>query len=240
MPQFINNLWKKIKMPLLVLSAIIPLLGLLKSPQDTLLPIYSIFVFLLVGKNIFKKNGEGLPDHGFPIRFGLLVFACGMIAEVLAWGVGFLKHAENPALFHPQLVYDLLIGISQYGAWAIVWYFWSKRYSFSVSKVFLLQGIYGVLLEQKGAILIQGLLQMPTGIVLWLYVFAVYGSMPAIAYLLSGGTAERGEKPKLISYILILLSLLAASLSFMITWGLFLQILGIIPKPQPIWLHPLW
>lgn len=235
-----GGIWNKIKLPLLILSAIIPLLGLLKSPQDTLLPIYSIFVLLFVARNIFKRNSDNFPDPKFPFRFAFLIFVCGMIAEVLAWGVGFLKHAENPALFHPQLVFDLLIGIGQYGAWGVVWYFWSKRYSFSVSKVFLLQGIYGVLLEQKGAIFIQGLLQMPAGIVLWLYVFAVYGSIAAIAYLLSGGMSETGEKPSLLKYVLILLSLLAASLIIMIVWGLFLQLLGIIPKPQPIWLHPLW
>lgn len=233
-----TKFWPWIKKVLLIISALIPLIGLFRFPPDALLPIYSVFIFLLFfGRKFFDRNAT---NSNFPVKFAILIFATGMVAEILAWSVGFFKHAENPALFHPQLVYDLLIGISQYGAWAAVWYFWSKRYTFSISKVFLLQGIYGVLLEQKGAIFIQGLLHLPLGIIFWAYVFVVYGSIPAIAYLLSGEMASEGRKPSLLKYVLILLSLLAASIIFMIVWGLFLQILGVIPKPQPIWLHPLW
>lgn len=236
-----SNIWKKVKTPLLILSAIIPLFGLLKFPADPLLPIYTVFVlFFLFGRKFYSKESGETTNAKFPIKFAFLIVVVGLVAESLAWGVNFLARRETPALFHPQLVYDLIISLAMYGAWAIVWFYWTRRHSFSLVQVFIIQGIYGVLLEQKGTIFIQGLLNMPIGILFWIYVFVVYGSITALAYLLSGGITSGGERPNLLKYALILLSLLIVSLILMIVWGLLLQILGIIPKPQPIWLHPLW
>ncbi len=49
--------------------------------------------------------------------------------------------------------------------------------------MFIIQGVYGVFLEQQGAVFLKGLDVMPLGLVLWLYVFVVYGSAAGLAYL---------------------------------------------------------
>lgn len=236
----IINLWGRIKIPLFILSALIPLLGLFKSPADPLLPIYTVFSALFfIKKRFYRQEPETNITSGSNIKFAFLIVAVGLTAESLAWGVNFLAKSENPTLFHPQLFYDLIISLAMYSSWAIVWFFWSKKYAFSLTQVFILQGVYGILLEQKGAIFIQGLLNMPIGILFWAYVFVVYGSITCLAYLLSGKVTV-GESPKLITYILILLSLFVISIILMLAWGLLLQVLGIIPQPQPIWEKPLW
>ena len=44
-------------------------------------------------------------------------------------------------------------------------------------QIFCAQGAFGVLIEQRGAIFLGGLAIMPFGLVLWIYVFLVYGSV---------------------------------------------------------------
>lgn len=242
MSETVGNIWNKIKMPLLVLSAIIPLLGLLKSPADPLLPIYSVFVFLyLLKKRFYSQQLQEAANPDSPLKFPFLIVIVGLIAESLAWGVNFLARRENPPLFHPQLVYDLMIALAMYVAWAIVWFFWSKRYTFSLKQVFIIQGIYGVVLEQQGAIFIQGLLQMPVGIFFWIYVFVVYGSITGLAYILSGNAFKQPSAGiGLKKQAVILLSLAIISFILVMLWGLILKITGVIPQPMPIWLRPLW
>lgn len=45
-------------------------------------------------------------------------------------------------------------------------------------------GLYGVLMEQQGKIFLVGLQAMPAGLILWTFVFVVYGSTMALAFWL--------------------------------------------------------
>lgn len=225
---------------LFILSAFIPLISLFSIPQDPLLLIYTAFVgVFIIKKYFFKKE---LEIQNSSLKLALLIFVIGMITEALAWANNYYARRPEPALFHPQLFYDLLIGISQYGAWAIIWTFLIKRFNYSLIEIFALQGIYGVLLEQKGAVFIQGLMSMPVGIIFWAYVFVVYGSIPALAFVLANykKNEELQNKNKFKKYLLTLVCLLLFSTISMIAWGLLLNALKIIPSPQPIWLRPLW
>lgn len=237
--QLVTYVWEKVKIPLFILSALVPIPSLFKTPADPLLPIYSIFVLVfIIRKKLHSKVGREL---NFPLKFALAVVIVGLIAESLAWSVNFLARSENPGLFHPQLVYDLIIGLAMYTAWAIVWFFWSKRYQISLVQVFITQGLFGVFLEQRGVIFLQGLFNMPTGLLLWADVFLIYGSIPALAYLLSNGPLENNaEGFQLKRNIVLLLTLTFISLSFQILWEFFLKSAGFIPNPLPIWQHPFW
>jgi len=104
------------------------------------------------------------------------------------------------------------------------------------------QGLYGILLEQQGAILRQGLATLPWGIILWAYVFLVYGSAIGLAYLPSERAYAADARPRgwirlPIAFGMLLILTVVSSLG----WGLLLQVLGVtVPDPRPILEAPLW
>lgn len=218
---------------LLIISAFIPILGLLGKPPDTMLLIYSFFVLAYLFKDYFRTKFSRRP-----LKFFLLIVLTGLFAEVLAWLNNYLAKRPDPALFHPQLFFDLLIGLSQYGAWALALVILTKKFKYSLWELFILLGIYGVVLEQKGMIFIQGLTHMPLGLLMWAYIFVVYGSIIALAFVLAGNKVELVKSNSWIKYPTALVFIMALGFTMMFGWGSLLNILGVIPKPSPIWERP--
>lgn len=219
----------------LIITALLPLLNLFSPAHDPLPLIYSLFVL----GYLFK---EKISVMNFNLIFPLLVLFIGLLTEVLAWGNNYLASRVSPALFHPQLVFDLLIGVAQYGSWALVWGLLIRRYRYSLLEVFTIQGLYGVLLEQKGLVFIQGLLHLPFGFLMWLYAFAVYGSITGLAFILARESKDRQKKLRSswIKYPLTLIALLIMSIVMLVLWELLVNSLGLIPRAQPIWQRPFW
>jgi len=226
---------------LLGLSALLPLPGLIATPHDTMLPIYTLFVAAVFVRKPLESAAARLRlPRG--LAFGLLVLACGLLAETLAWTGSYLAGDPEPALLHPQLAYDLLLSPVVYGGWALAWLLLMRRWQFRLVEVFTLQGLYGVLLEQQGAVLRQGLANLPLGIILWAYVFLVYGSAIGLAYLpferaYAADGRRRGWIRLPIGFGVLLLMTAVSSFG----WGLLLQALHVtVPAPRPILDAPLW
>jgi hypothetical protein len=225
---------------LFIASGAVPLLALCGAPADPMLLIYSFFVLAWV----LHWRSQGDPRLPGPMWLGYLVLMVlvGFLTETLAWLGSYLARAEQPALLHPQLFYDLLLSPGIYAAWAVGWIVATRRWRFSLAEVFIVQGVYGVFLEQQGVVFLEGLKTMPLGLVLWLYVFVVYGSAAGLAYLpfqrhLSPPQAHdsRWKFPAA-----LLLQFLATAV-IAIAWGLLLPALGVvIPEPRPIWQAPFW
>jgi hypothetical protein len=156
-----------------------------------MLLIYTTFV---AGWEARRWRGLRLPGPAW-IRYLVLMLLVGFLTEALAWIGNFLAREETPALLHPQLLYDLLLSPGIHGAWAVGWILATRRWRFSVAEVFVIQGIYGVFVEQQGAVFLQGWRALPLGVVLWLYVFVVYGAAAGLAYL-PVGRAAGGAGPR--------------------------------------------
>jgi hypothetical protein len=222
-----------------IASGAVPLLALCGSPPDPMLLIYSVFVGAWAVRG--RLTAIRLPLPGWLAYLGLMVLV-GFLTEALAWAANYLARAEQPALLHPQLAYDLLLSPGIYGAWALGWIVVARRWRFSVAQVFVVQGLYGILLEQQGAILLQGIQAMPVGLILWLYVFLVYGSAAGLGYLpfeqrLSPPEANGSRWRFPAAFLLQFVSTAIVA----IAWTVGLQALGIIiPEPEPIWQSPFW
>lgn len=221
-------------------SGALPLLGLCGAPPDLMLLIYTTFV---AASAIRRRTTftERIPGPPWLSWFVIMVLV-GFLTETLAWAGNYLARAEQPALFHPQLLYDLLLSPGIYAAWAVGWILGSRRWRFSVTDVFVVQGVYGILLEQNGAILLAGLRAMPLGLRLRLYVFVVDGAAAGLAYLPfeSRLAAPRATDSRW-KFPAALLALLAATALAALGWSATLDALGVtIPEPKPIWLAPLW
>jgi len=226
---------------LLGLSALLPLPGLLAAPHDTMLPIYTIFVAaVFLRRRLETAAARVRLPRG--LAFGLLVLASGLLTETLAWLSNYLSRAAEPALFHPQLAYDLLLSPVVYGGWALAWPLLMRRWRFSLAEVFVIQGLYGILLEQDGAIFRQGLATMPLGIFLWVYVFLVYGSAIGLAYLpFERPYGDEDRKRGWIRLPIALGATLLATVVSSLAWMGLLGLLGVsVPPPRPIVEAPLW
>jgi hypothetical protein len=166
-------------------------------------------------------------------RFMLVVMASSLLLEFLAWLSNYLEANPNPALFHPQLIPDLLIAIGFYSGWAIAWGFILQRYRFSLPEVFVLQGIYGVAFEQNGAILLLGFAQFPLGLIFWLYVFLTYGATMALAFLpFRDSFAEKNSSRWKYLWLLLLMIILTHLMTLI--FGLLWMALGLIPEAGSI------
>ena len=205
-----------------------------------MLLIYSLFVGITFSRLRLAANIQRIRLNP-AIKFVMLVIVAGMMAEFLAWSSSYLERNPNPALFHPQLVYDLLIGIGFYAGNGIAWALILSRYRFSLAQVFATQGVFGVFIEQNGAVFRQGLAAFPLGMIFWVYVFLVYGSFIAMAYAITQGELNQAvQRSGWLKYPLALA--LVWLLTFGVTWLWVLpwEAGGLIPGPKPIWEQPLW
>jgi len=182
-----------------------------------------------------------LPKIGKPaVQLLFATFLCAMLLETSAWLSEYIKNGIQPALFHPQLIPDLLISMGFYAAWWLTWWLALRQYHFTTAQVFTTTGLYGVFIEQDGRVFLAGLQSLPIGVVWWLLVFVAYGSTMALAFWLvrDSFTATRNHW---IKYALTWIGLFVLSFITSITWGLILQLLKIIPpKKLPIQDYPLW
>jgi hypothetical protein len=163
------------------------------------------------------------------------------VTECLAWWSNYLARSPEPALFHPQLAYDLLIGLGFYTGNALAWALALRWFRFTPAQVFITQGAFGVFVEQDGAVFRMGLVSLPGGALLWLYVFLVYGSYIGIAHaFVQDAVAGKGRYNGWLKYAAALA--LIAALTVIVTglWAFPWQASGAIPPPSPIWERPIW
>lgn len=225
---------------LLILSAFLPVIGLLIPPADAMLLIYTIFVVIYLSKTSLSGAIRGLKIP-FWLFFLLLVLASGWLTEMLAWNSNYLAKTTEPALFHPQLFYDLILATGFYLGNALAWLLLLRKYRFSLPAVFIIQGFFGVFFEQDGAVFYQGLASLPAGLLLWGYVFLVYGSIIAIPYVLVREEIMRTLLPQhWWQYPLALVIIRIGILLIFYLWATPWQVLQLIPPPQPMITHPFW
>lgn len=217
-----------------ILFASSGMLGFLAAINSPVLLPYPIFVLAVL-------RGWKLPKLGTPsIQLLFSTFLSTLILETSAWLDNFIKNDPDPALFHPQLIPDLIIGFGVYIAWWLTWRLILRRYHFMTAQVFMTTGLYGVLIEQQGKVFLAGLSMLPLGIALWLFVAVAYGSTMAFAFHLVRGSFTATDN-KWIKYPLAWSGLLVFTLATSLAWGVILQITDIIPpKKLPMWDHPLW
>ena len=224
---------------LLGASALLPVGMLLADPPDPMLLIYSIFVVAWFGRSRVAAvmRRVPLPRWAHALLAMLLV---GALTETLAWLANFLARDPQPALLHPQLAYDLLLSPGIYGAWALAWMAAGHRYAYTLSHVFILQGIFGVFIEQQGAVFLQGIATLPAGALLWLYVFVVYGSAMGLAVLVwPPGLLAEDRRRGWLRFPLVLALNFGFTAITALGWGMLLKPLP-VPEPRPIWEAPLW
>jgi hypothetical protein len=215
----------------LALSGLLPLLGGLNASVT-----WTLFVAAW-----FWRRRRPFAGAASRSRFALMLLVCGLLLELLAWTGNYLQDPAQPALFHPQLIPDMLFGFGFYSGWTLAWGLLLRFYRFSLWQMVALMGVYGVIVEQNGAVLVAGMAALPLGVLLWLYVAAAYGGAAGLAYLLAGGAAvPMGRYNHWIKYVVAAVVLYLCVQGTFLLWGLLVQNLGLIPPPRPIRAAPFW
>ncbi len=216
---------------LFAFSGVLVLLACINSP--VLLP-YPLLVLAYL-------RGWRLPVSGAPWqRLLVSTLLCTFVLEATAWLDNYLRNNPAPALFHPQLIPDLIYSVGVYGAWWLTWWLVLRRYRFTTLQVFLTTGLYGVILEQQGTIFLAGLAGMPAGLILWTFVAIAYGSTMGLAFFLvrDSFTVARDTGWK---YPLAWAALFVLTVATSFVWGLVLLALRFAPPPRlPMQDFPLW
>ena len=203
-------------------------------------PVLAPFPLLMLS----RLRGWRLPERRAPwARLLIATVVAGLLLESGAWAHNLMLGTPEPALFHPQLFADLLIGFGFYVGWWLAWWLLARRFRFTVREVFLVTALYGVLIEQQGRVFLAGLATLPLGALLWLLVALAYGSTMALAGTWAGDPwpPPPGAPPRRWKYPLAWIALFACSTTLIVAWNLPIEALHLLPpKRLPIADHPFW
>lgn len=225
-------------------SGLVPLLGLLSHPPDPMLLIYTAFVVACLFRRRLSALVERLPGPLALHWLGLFLVA-GALTETLAWASNYLNVTKEPALFHPQLFADLIIGIGFYAGWAAAWWIALQRFRFKLWETFVITGLQGIFFEQLGAVflaMVRAWTANPfQSLVLGLYVFAVHGSVVGLAMAPLLARFASPEKSR--SWLrLPVVSVLMVGLAFVGCWlvQMVASLFGGLPPKRFLVEHPFW
>ncbi len=228
----------------LALSGLLPLLGLFGRPADPMLLIYTTFVVVCR----WRARIGGVFDRvkiSVEVKLFLCFLVSGSLTETLAWLNNYLKAAPQPAVFHPQLIADLILGIGFYGGWAVAWRVAFIWFRFSVAEAFVVTGLQGIFFEQLGAVA-RMILKLapsnpPLAALFALYVFAVHGSAAGLAL---APVMHHFQSPTKSTHCLRFPAVitLMVGLAFTGAWlaATVANWLGGLPPRQSITAHPFW
>jgi len=233
--------WRK---GLWVVSGMVPFLGLLSRPPGTALLIYSCFVLAAIFRRRLVAAASALQVPATLQLFGCFLLS-GVLTETFAWLNNYLKSAEHPAVFHPQLLVDLLIGVGFYGGWAAAWMLVFRWFRFELWETFVITGLQGIFFEQLGAVFVAMVRSLPTNPLLSLlmgaYVFAVHGSAVGLAMVPILPRFEKADLSRHWVRFPIVIGLMVA-FAFIGCWliGVLALSFGGLPPKRSIVEHPLW
>jgi hypothetical protein len=120
----------------------------------------------------------------------------GMTIEVLAILDNLDRPSAERVLFHPDPATDLVVAAFFYAVVALVWWLLLRVRDFPTWAVFLVTGLWAVFAEDTGQVLASALANPLAGVVLLMFVAAVYGSFTGLGRMLGQGSLERITRPR--------------------------------------------
>jgi hypothetical protein len=228
-----------VKKVLLFLSIPIALLLVIQGEHIDPNPfIYLLFILIYFFRNKLKSFFETIPMSP-TLLFFLFYVGVGLLIETSAWTTSYYFEKEPYPNLHPQLIPNLILGVFMYGAKALGWIIALRFFKFSLKEAFITQGLYAIFLEQQGAIFIQGLMSMPFGILLWIYVMMVYAPLVGIPYMFLEEKLQKNvQRNNWVKYIAVFVLLTV----FIIAVSLIADntIVKFLPPKRSIFEHPVW
>lgn len=209
------------KIMLLVFIGLIVALALLLN--DFMILIFPLFLLIWMFFPNHAEETDWSKNKSF-IFYLITGTIVGLITELLAIFDNLKLPPEERVLFSPDPVIDIVLAISYYFPVALFAAIILHRYKMIEISVFLIGGIYGICTEQMFQILLS------FNLILWFYVFLVYGSFITIPYTILKNRLNNfdlKEINKLKSTILLFIALLLGFLGGFILMGIAWILLGL-------------
>ncbi|MHA1822205.1 MAG: hypothetical protein ACTSU2_02045 [Promethearchaeota archaeon] len=156
------------------------------------------------------------------IKLSIIGLLFGELTELFAVLSNLNLPPEERILFHPDPIIDLVLGFAYYFPLFFVLSILIIKIEINLKELFIIGGIYGILTEQDGGILLS------FNIIFWFYVFLVYGSYIAVPYIVYSEKLAMFKRKQLNIIIKIIGSVLVLVLNFLIILKISMAILFII------------
>jgi hypothetical protein len=209
---------KWLRIPLIIILAVLTIL-IFNEPG----PVWFFPIFLIA--YLFKDKLSRLENlkPRLIIKYVIFGVLIGLIIEMFAIIASQSIPIGQRALFHQEPIPDLILAIGYYAMLMLGSYIMLRRYNYSLKQIFILGGIFGVILEQHGGVL----LSIFEGNILGgIYVFLSYSSLIALPYLVfQKGFNKFKRKETIWKYLISLLILIGFYLLFL---GYFLIVNPIV------------
>ncbi len=189
-----------------LLSAALFLVFLMLLLTIPVLAIFPLFLFLYNIKSKIQLN-----FHHFYRKYIILGLFFGLLTESLAILDNLGTPPEERILFHPDPATDLLLAAGFYFFHALVWAFLFRQYTFTEKSIFVTGGIWGIIVEQNGAILLSPLTQGIVGLISYGFVFLVYGPYMAIPALFFTESLDAERKKRTLKSVVLAFLMMAGA-----------------------------
>lgn len=221
---------------LFYLSGLFPFLLLAARPPIPVFVIYSLFVLLVFLMDLKAiKSKKKAHFNRFYIVFLIVSL---FVVETLSWTTNFVACTADPDLLHSQLLWDLLLGIFFYSGLALGW-IWAFKYSrFSVIDAFIIQGVFGVLIQGIDKAFYTGVGDLPTSIITWLMIYVIYGSAGGIIFLLTEPPGKNVKIGLVKRYAIGLGCIFVSTILLTLVSNFVFSAFGLPPLEQPICARP--
>jgi hypothetical protein len=133
---------------------------------------------------------------GWGVFFGLLVEFFAILNNINL-------PPEDRVLLNPNPVADMVMAVVYYSFVIVTWYWLLCRTAYTSRHVFLLTGLFGIVVEQNGAIVL-GILGSPIlGLLMALLILCIYGLFPLLAHWLSAHRFNPVRSPVKLRHIFL-------------------------------------
>lgn len=170
---------KRTRSLLLWIGFVFTLLNVTQSPMWLAFSVWIlVYLFRTRLRQWIDRWNLPKPYIGLGVIFGLVIELFAILDNVNL-------PPDERILLNPNPVADLIMAVPYYLLIGVTWYALLRRFAYTARQVFFVTGVFGIVVEQNGAILL-GLMGSPIiGGLLALLILCIYGMFPLMAYWLT-------------------------------------------------------
>ncbi len=164
------------------LGVVLVLIVLLDIGGPMLL-IFPLWIFTYLFREQLENILSKLPGSTGFVVAGITY---GVLIEIFAIVNNLDRPVNERVLLDGDPKNDLILGVLYYAFVIVSWYLLLRKVRFSEREVFLITGIYGIIVEESGQVVLRMLEQPVLGTLYAVLVMFVYGLFPMLALMVAG------------------------------------------------------
>lgn len=180
-----------VKRVVLAALGVVLVLVVLLGMDGPMLLIFPLWIFTYLFKEQLENILSNLPGSTSFVVAGVTY---GMLIEIFAIVNSLDQPVKERVLLDGDPKNDLILGLLYYTFVIVSWYLLLRKVQFSEKEVFLITGVYGIIVEETGQVVLRILEQPVVGTLYAILVMFVYGLFPMLALMVAGKRFPTGRK----------------------------------------------